>query len=66
MNEDKFRGKGNDGRWIEGVSLRRIYYYIDETGMEHFFSYPLTKEELIANGYRFLRSEKIDHYHQEV
>lgn len=46
--------------------MKRIYYYIDETGMEHFFSYPLTKEELVANGYRFLRSEKIDHYHQEV
>ena len=42
--------------------MKRIYYYIDEVGMEHFFSDPLTKEELIINGYRFLRSEKIGHY----
>ena len=45
--------------------MKRIYYYVDETETaEYVFSEPLTKEELIANGYLFLRSEKMDH-HQE-
>lgn len=40
--------------------MKIIYYYIDEVGMEHFFSDPLMEQELIINGYRFLRSERVD------
>jgi len=42
--------------------LKRIYYYVDEVGMEHFFSDPLTEQELIINGYHYTRNEVIDEY----
>ena len=42
--------------------LKRIYYYVDEVGMERFFSDPLTEEELIINGYRYTRNEVVNEY----
>lgn len=42
--------------------MKIIYYYADEVEMEHLFSDPLTEEELIINGYRFLRSERLENY----
>lgn len=43
--------------------MKRIYYYVDEVGMEHFFSDPLTEKELIINSYRYLRSERVNEFH---
>ncbi len=42
--------------------MKIIYYYVDEVEMEHLFSDPLTEEELIINGYRYLRSERLEIY----
>jgi hypothetical protein len=44
--------------------LKRVYYYITTVGkvQQLVFDYPLTEDDLIINGYRFLRSEKVDRY----
>lgn len=48
--------------------MKVIYYYFTEVGkvQELAFESPLTEAELIVNGYRFLRSEKVDRYPWEV
>ena len=51
--------------WACGTGrLKWIYYYSTEVGMvqQLVFEDPLTEEELIVNGYRYLRSEKVDRY----
>ena len=44
--------------------LKWIYYYSTEVGMvqQLVFEDPLTEEELIVNGYKYLKSEKVDRY----
>lgn len=44
--------------------MKRIYYYITSVGMAQqlVFENPLTETEMIANGYRFLKSEKVERY----
>ena len=48
--------------------MKWIYYYATQAGdaQELAFESPLTEEELIVNGYRYLRSEKVDRYPWEV
>ena len=48
--------------------MKRIYYYITSVGMAQqlVFEDPLTEEELIVNGYQYLRSEKVERYPWEV
>jgi hypothetical protein len=49
--------------------LKRIYsYYIPEVGkmQELVFESPLTEAEMVVNGYRYLKSEKVDEYPWEV
>ena len=44
--------------------LKWIYYYSTEVGMvqQLVFEDPLTEEELIVNGYQYLKSEKVNRY----
>ena len=44
--------------------LKWIYYYSTEVGMvqQLVFEDPLTEEELIVNGYQYLKSEKVEQY----
>lgn len=42
--------------------LKRIYFYVDEVGMERCFSYPLTEKEEIINGYHYTRNEVVNEY----
>ena len=52
-----------------GSRLKRIYcYYIPEVGemQELVFDYPLTEEEIIINGYKYLKSEVVDFYPWET
>lgn len=37
--------------------MKRIYFYADEKGMEQVFGDPMPEEQMIINGYIFLRSE---------
>lgn len=48
--------------------LKWIYYYRTEVGMvqQLVFEDPLTEEELIVNGYKYLKSEKVERYPWEV
>ena len=48
--------------------MKRIYYYITSVGMAQqlVFESPLQEQELILNGYRYLRSEKVERYPWEV
>lgn len=48
--------------------MKRIYYYITSVGMAQqlVFEDPLTEEELIVNGYKYLKSEVVDFYPWEV
>lgn len=44
--------------------MKRIYYYITSVGMAQqlVFEDPLTEDELIVNGYQYLKSEKVERY----
>ena len=48
--------------------MKRIYYYIASVGttQQFVFEDPLTEEELIVNGYQYLKSEKVERYPWEV
>ena len=48
----------------EGHAMKWIYYYATQVGdaQELAFESPLQEQELIVNGYRYLRSEKVDRY----
>ena len=46
--------------------MERIYFYADETGMEHVFQDPIPEEQMIINGYRFIRSEWTEDFPWEV
>ena len=48
--------------------MKWIYYYSTEVGMVQLFVFedPLAEEELIINGYQYLKSEKVDRYPWEV
>ena len=44
--------------------MKWIYYYATQVGdvQELAFESQLQEQELIVNGYRYLRSEKVDRY----
>lgn len=44
--------------------MKWMYYYITEVGMvqQLAFENPLTEEELIVNGYKYLKCEKVERY----
>ena len=49
--------------------MKRMYsYYIPEVGKVQQLVYetPLTEEELIMNGYRYWKSEKVERYPWEI
>ena len=46
--------------------MKCIYFYADETGMEHVFQDPMPEEQMIINGYRFIRSEWTEDFPWEV
>ena len=48
----------------EGHAMKWIYYYATQVGdaQELAFESPLQEQELIVNGYRYLRSEKVERY----
>ena len=49
--------------------MKRMYsYYIPDVGKVQQLAYetPLTEDELIANGYRYWKSEKVEWYPWEI
>lgn len=55
----------NPSRGIqEEDAMKWVYYYATQVGdaQELAFESPLREEDLLVNGYRYLRSEKVDRY----
>lgn len=48
--------------------MKWIYYYATQVGdvQELAFESPLQEQDLVVNGYRYLRSEKVERYPWEV